>query len=285
MESKPCPKCGLIKDLSEFGIHSRTKDGLQADCKACKQKIQFECQTLMSEITHKKCKGPCGETKAVENFIKRLGRGDGYESYCKDCRLIIAKEKQANFSATTKWCPGCERDKSVMEFNKNSRTRDGLQSYCNPCRTTMARNYARLNPKKNRDRANQYRKKHPEKVKARLDKWREGNESHIKEYEKDYREKHKEHRREDGYLRRYGITIKEKEDMLKSQGGNCLLCGKPIINLSGNNMCIDHKHTTDGTSGKIRGILHGKCNLFLGHSNEDPEMARALLAYILNHCQ
>lgn len=37
MENKECPKCGEIKNTSEFDKHPNNKDGLQGSCKKCLQ--------------------------------------------------------------------------------------------------------------------------------------------------------------------------------------------------------------------------------------------------------
>lgn len=34
---KTCSKCGVTKDVAEFGVHTRQKDGLQRNCKQCQR--------------------------------------------------------------------------------------------------------------------------------------------------------------------------------------------------------------------------------------------------------
>ena len=42
MDTKKCPKCGEIKNLSEFGIDRGRKDGHASKCKECKNKYYQE---------------------------------------------------------------------------------------------------------------------------------------------------------------------------------------------------------------------------------------------------
>lgn len=70
--------------------------------------------------------------------------------------------------------------------------------------------------------------------------------------------------------RRYGISPKEYEQRLASQGGGCAVC------LSTVRLCIDHDHAT----GVIRGILCDNCNVALGRLGDDPERIGRLAAYV-----
>jgi len=79
--------------------------------------------------------------------------------------------------------------------------------------------------------------------------WRERNAEKNRRYIREWR------------IKKYGISKKEYEDMLLSQGGVCAICGKGNGDKS---MCIDHCHTTK----KVRGLLCIKCNLMLGQSGD-----------------
>lgn len=62
----------------------------------------------------------------------------------------------------------------------------------------------------------------------------------------------------------YGVA---KEDMgVKS----CMVCH------SVDRLCIDHDHA----SGKVRGILCGKCNIAIGLFKDDPELMARAAAYL-----
>lgn len=85
------------------------------------------------------------------------------------------------------------------------------------------------------------------------------------------------------YQKKYGITLAQFELMLKSQNGVCAICGQPetfkgrggkITPLS-----IDHDHKTM----RIRGLLCRRCNSFLGHIKDDPEILEKGAAYLRKH--
>ena len=82
-------------------------------------------------------------------------------------------------------------------------------------------------------------------------------------------------------LKRYGLTLESYTGLLESQGGVCAICGSPlkIRNTQTDrtlNTHIDHCHTT----GKVRGLLCGGCNLGLGHFQDSPERLAAAIAYL-----
>lgn len=79
--------------------------------------------------------------------------------------------------------------------------------------------------------------------------------------------------RKNNLKRIYGLTLEEYGEMADACGNKCQACGdppgiKPLF--------VDHCHAT----GKVRGLLCGKCNTSLGLLKEDPEIMRRLIAYI-----
>ena len=70
----------------------------------------------------------------------------------------------------------------------------------------------------------------------------------------------------------HGISTQDYMRLLASQNGVCAICGKPCR--TGHRLSIDHDHKT----GKIRGLLCGSCNLFVGQL-EDTRLESGL-AYL-----
>ncbi len=74
----------------------------------------------------------------------------------------------------------------------------------------------------------------------------------------------------------YGITPADYERILEKQGGGCAICH------GGTNgrgrFHVDHCHTT----GIVRGLLCAKCNLLLGHADDDTRRLRAAIAYLID---
>jgi hypothetical protein len=71
----------------------------------------------------------------------------------------------------------------------------------------------------------------------------------------------------------YGITLNEFEEMAKRQNGVCAICLKPSRKI----LQVDHCHKT----GKVRGLLCGKCNMFLEHVNDDAEFLFRASSYLV----
>lgn len=63
--------------------------------------------------------------------------------------------------------------------------------------------------------------------------------------------------------RKFGLTVVEYNSILESQGGVCAICGVPPKPTRQH--AVDHDHTT----GRIRGVLCGICNIELGRIRDD----------------
>lgn len=76
-------------------------------------------------------------------------------------------------------------------------------------------------------------------------------------------------------LRAFGVSVGECREMLARQGGVCAICQrKRVGDARGTRLHVDHCHST----GRIRGLLCGSCNIGLGKFADDAErIARAAL--------
>jgi len=77
----------------------------------------------------------------------------------------------------------------------------------------------------------------------------------------------------------YGITLNEKELMIKAQNNKCAICG--VIFSEGDKRkrgwcCVDHNHIT----GAIRGILCGNCNHGIGKFKENKYILENAIDYL-----
>jgi len=82
----------------------------------------------------------------------------------------------------------------------------------------------------------------------------------------------------------YGLTLEQYDEMLKTQGGGCAICGNPETRINGKtgkvkNLSVDHCHTTRN----VRGILCGACNVGLGKFNDSPELMMRAIEYLQKH--
>lgn len=91
---KACSVCKEIKVLSDFGSHSRMRDGKQTRCKSCIRKdsiIRKGGGRLLALRLMKQCRsdeGYCGKCKAWlprDQFTRSIRRPDGIEPHCKSC--------------------------------------------------------------------------------------------------------------------------------------------------------------------------------------------------------
>ena len=142
-----------------------------------------------------------------------------------------------------KICQTCKQEKPKTEFGKSRNFPDGLCPRCKSC--------ARVINKRSKE-------KHKEKWKAR---------------QKRYRESHPDKCRDIFLKNKFGITLKDYQDMAKSQNGRCAICGDVT------KLVVDHCHT----SGKVRELLCGGCNTALGLIREREEVTIKMRDYIIKH--
>lgn len=74
---------------------------------------------------------------------------------------------------------------------------------------------------------------------------------------------------------RFGLAVDQYNHMVKEQHNRCAICKKRPA--PPKRLCVDHCHQT----GRIRGLLCSLCNLGIGHMQDDPQIVRAALHYLL----
>ena len=78
-------------------------------------------------------------------------------------------------------------------------------------------------------------------------------------------------------LRKFGITPERYDAMLEAQGGGCAICGTAEPGGRwGTYFAVDHCHTT----GEVRGLLCGRCNVMLGNAQDDAGRLELAAAYL-----
>ena len=90
-----------------------------------------------------------------------------------------------------------------------------------------------------------------------------------------WRNKNKERFADSVLLRKYNLTVKDKESLIQKQNNRCGICNKVLITLR---PCVDHVHG----SKKVRGILCIKCNAGLGLLKENPIIITNAIAWLHN---
>lgn len=92
-----------------------------------------------------------------------------------------------------------------------------------------------------------------------------------------YRELNPELRRNTALKTKFGITLAEYEEMFDKQNGVCAICLQQEV-LKNKRLAVDHNHVT----GKIRGLLCGKCNKGLGLFSDDFQLIMKAVNYLKN---
>jgi hypothetical protein len=89
-------------------------------------------------------------------------------------------------------------------------------------------------------------------------------------------EKYKRARRVSLLKNRYGLTPECYESLIVKQAGGCAICRVTLTMAA--QVHLDHCHAT----GKVRGILCQKCNIGLGHFNDDMKLLRSAIHYLID---
>ena len=145
-----------------------------------------------------------------------------------------------------KLCTKCKIKKDRRRFSADSKRRDGLQPWCKECHTKYHATHYRTEEKV---RAN---------YKERNGKWYRQNRGRVSRY---------------AFLKLYGLSDEDRRAMYSEQEGKCKLCRKPVPY---EKIDTDHDHKT----GKIRGLLCRRCNLFVGQVEGSLHLMYDLFCYI-----
>ena len=83
--------------------------------------------------------------------------------------------------------------------------------------------------------------------------------------------------RDKEYKKRYGIGIKDYDEMLELQEGKCAICQSVDVgNKKSKYFFVDHDHNT----GKVRGLLCHPCNISIGNLKDDPDIVYNAWMYL-----
>ena len=149
----------------------------------------------------------------------------------------------------TKICKGCNIEKELELFYNSSRGIDGKERNCKLCRKERRRKKRRSLSKKKK---------------------------------KIYLSNSSERGRRNLLKREYNLTVQDYDKMVEKQKGLCAICLKPeTASFKGKTkrLSIDHDHKTE----KVRGLLCGRCNNFIGLAKEDIEILLRAMGYLSKH--
>jgi len=169
-----------------------------------------------------------------------------------------------------KTCTSCFMIKDINDFGfSRPKVR---RSKCKSCKNEYNKKYIKNNPEK--------KKKYAKNRKERSKQYRKENKEKRIEYLKQWGRDNPEKKRAQKYRHRYGIDIQDYNKMLKEQGGVCKICkSKTPKRKNAKYFAVDHCHTT----GKVRGLLCYNCNSALGKLNDNAELLKKALDYLLSN--
>ena len=205
-----------------------------------------------------------------------------------------------------KQCSRCNTEKEPTEFYKAKGTRDGLQLWCKKCDNDRHLPYSRARQRRlgKEERvpqrlAEELRAKglkrcpRCKEIKALTSFYESGDcnggyATHCilcvnlmdggvkKASDKRRYQRDKDKRRDKLLQSKYGITLEDYNRRLAEQGGGCAVCGGTD---KGKCLAVDHAHDT----GRIRGLLCGRCNPAVGYLKDSADLARKVADYLDKH--
>lgn len=90
----------------------------------------------------------------------------------------------------------------------------------------------------------------------------------------------KERERNRRFQKLYGITVAQRDEIIRQQDGKCAICADLLALQRGTNGAnVDHDHRT----GRMRGILCAPCNRSLGQFKDSVHILASALKYLEYH--
>ena len=111
---------------------------------------------------------------------------------------------------------------------------------------------------------------------ARTKEWYLNNKNRACKKSREWHANNKDRVADKRLKRRFGISLKQYNELNKKQQGLCAICSKECF--SGNKLAVDHCHRT----GEVRGLLCRKCNQGLGLLGDTLESIKITLEYLEN---
>lgn len=134
--TKVCSHCGRELPVSNFGRHSRTKDGYQPCCK--------ECLSEMNKGHKKRQPFENNEAPAKPEEVKKIvAENTPPPKPRKETKSGKPRGRKVAHPDTVvdgvkmHWCGHCNQYKPVEEFSKDASNKSGLATQCKACRVVL----------------------------------------------------------------------------------------------------------------------------------------------------
>jgi predicted nucleic acid-binding Zn-ribbon protein len=181
----------------------------------------------------------------------------------------------------TKRCTKCGEMKHISEY---SLSQGRHRSRCKSCESESFRKWREANHEKVKEALSKWKKENVEKVRKHRNDSQKRCRKHASEYHYKWRkrkgqtETRKQMNRR--FIREYGITLEQYEEILTIQGGKCAICGRSEPGKSESKQaffCVDHCHET----GKVRGVICRRCNIGIGHLMDSVDLLSKAIFYLM----
>lgn len=258
-----------------------------------KKKLSIEYQEYEGVIVYKRCL-LCLEMLSIDSFPNLLGAFLNKNNSCKKCETIRQQKLRESKGVCKKQptiindgenisrsCSKCKIVKNINEFDLNVSGYLGHDSCCNKCKrnnSELLRRNRGIKPKrevpivKNEQGTITHRECSRCLKMIKLSQFNK----HGGKTSTAYLGIHpycKECSAEKHLISKYGITMNQKLEMIKSQNNKCKICE---IKLPSDKLRIDHCHN----SNIIRGILCDDCNVTLGLVKENIQTLENMILYL-----
>jgi hypothetical protein len=251
-DPKRCVKCEVDKPLSEYYTYRNNGHFYyRSGCKGCSSAAAAawnnKHRDRINQLRRKRYNNDPGVMRARSEREKRLAE---------------ERARLERWPETERSCRRCGETKPIDDFAKGDN--GVLRRVCRECKAEQHRQWRANNTERVKDWHRKYAQT-PERKAAHRDRQRH------------YHYKDPQAQADRNMRKKYGITLEQYQAMLEKQDGVCAVCGEGCK--SGRALSVDHNHTT----GQLRGLLCGNCNRGIGYLQDDPELIRAALEYILSY--
>jgi hypothetical protein len=177
--------------------------------------------------------------------------------------LEITREEALEFEkqGIVRDCKLCNTPFPLTEFTYHKLGKWGHVAGCRTC--INARNAAR-------------RAENPEKYRASVRASKARNKESVQEYQHSWYLKNRDAVLANTRQNNYGITSEQYDALMSAQSAKCGICDRTFGNGKSDKAHVDHCHTT----GKIRGLLCGNCNLGIGNFQDRVDLLLRASEYL-----
>ena len=179
-------------------------------------------------------------------------------------------------------CRVCGQTKPLIleNFYASAQHASGFNTLCRLCKNNQVRTRyahpdvrARINKKRVATRASG---DEAERYRIRRSKMTDEMKEEARAKSRLYNSKNKLRIRLAKAKKAYGIGEAEHASLRARQDGKCAVCGIELDTITPKHVHIDHCHLTK----RVRGILCHKCNVGIGHFNDDVPLLRKAILYL-----